>query len=167
MTKLQRFVSNSRKFYGNFLKTFGFTGLFFLIQMNKQSVYSVNGTMRNYPLDIVLPVLRTCHTVHTSMVEINSYFKNTVIEKLLWSSLSIDLLFDYFLWWYLKDRVFRPWPIATLIAKYRASPKNFRYLLAICWAKVFQIMVSCVQLCLDANGGPNIFWCHPFSHVLT
>ena len=63
----------------------------------------------------------TSHTSHTSMAEIQSFFADRVISKELWPPCSPDLMLpDYFLWRYLKGRVYqkKPWTIDTDKARF-------------------------------------------------
>jgi len=56
----------------------------------------------------------TSHTSHVSMAEIQSFFGDRVISKGLWPRRSPDLTPpDYFLWRYLKGRVYRNKPRTT------------------------------------------------------
>jgi len=50
----------------------------------------------------------TSHTSHASMTEIQSFFGDRLISKGLWPHRSLDLTPpDYFLWGYLKGRVYQ------------------------------------------------------------
>jgi len=56
----------------------------------------------------------TSHTSHASMVKIQSFFSDCVISKRLWPLCLPDLTPpDYFLWGYLKGRVYQNKPRTT------------------------------------------------------
>ena len=66
----------------------------------------------------------TSHTSHASMAEIQSFFGERVISKGLWPPRSPDLTPpDYFLWGYLKGRVYlnKPRTIGALKANHRRN----------------------------------------------
>ena len=95
----------------------------------------------------------TSHTSHASIAEIQSFFGDSVISKGLWPPRSPDLTpFDYFLWGYLKGRVYRnkPRPVDALKAN---ITEEIQEVTADVLARTFQNMVRRVQSCLDANGG--------------
>jgi len=53
----------------------------------------------------------TSHTSHASMAEIQSFFGNRIISKGIWPLRSPDLMPpNYFLWGYLKGRVYQNKP---------------------------------------------------------
>ena len=53
----------------------------------------------------------TCHTSNGSMREIESYFKDSIISKNLWTPRSPDLTpADFFLWGLLKGKVYKNTP---------------------------------------------------------
>jgi hypothetical protein len=95
----------------------------------------------------------TCHTSRVSMAEIQAFFDDRVISKGLWPPRSPDLTPpDFFLWGYLKGRVYRnkPRTLAELEANIRqeidaVDPDMI--------ARTFLNMERRVQACLDANGG--------------
>jgi len=94
----------------------------------------------------------TSHTSHASTVEIQSFFRNRVISKGLWSPRSPDLTPpDYFLWGYLKGTVYRNKP-RTIDALKANITEEIQAMTAELLARTFQNMARRVQSCLDANG---------------
>jgi len=95
----------------------------------------------------------TSHTSHTSMAEVQSFFDDRVVSKGLWPPLSPDLTPpDYFLWGYLKGRVYPNTPRTTDALKTYIA-EEIRAVTADLLARTFQNMARRVQSCLDANGG--------------
>ena len=95
----------------------------------------------------------TSHNSLASMAEIQSFFGDRVISKGLWPSRSPDLTPpDYFLWGYLKGRVYQNKPriIETLKAN---ITEEIQAVTADVLARTFQNMARRVQSCLNANGG--------------
>jgi len=87
------------------------------------------------------------------MAKIQSYFSDRVISKGLWPPRSPDLTPpDYFLWGYLKGRVYqnKPRNIDTLKAN---ITEEIQAVTADVLARTFQNMARRVQSCLDAKGG--------------
>jgi len=95
----------------------------------------------------------TSHTSHASMAEIQSFFGDRVILKGLWPPRSPDLTPpDYFLWGYLKGRVYQNKP-PTIDALKANITEEIQSVTTDILARTFQNMVRRVQSCLDANGG--------------
>jgi len=95
----------------------------------------------------------TSHTSHASMAEIQSFICDRVISKGLWPPRSPDLTPpDYFLWRYLKGRVYqnKPRNIDTLKAN---ITEEIQAITADVLARTFQNTARRVQSCLDPNGG--------------
>ena len=94
----------------------------------------------------------TSHTSHASMTEIQS-FCDRVISKGLWSPRSPDLTPpDYFLWGYLKGRVYQSKP-RTIDALKANITEEIQAVTSDVLARTFQNTERRVQSCLDANGG--------------
>jgi len=101
----------------------------------------------------------TSHTSHVSMAQIQSFFGDPVISKGLWPLRSPDLTPpDYFLWGYLKGRVYRNKPRTTDALRANIT-EEIQAVKGDVLARTFQNMECRVQSCLDANGGD-------FQHVL-
>jgi len=101
----------------------------------------------------------TSHAPDTSMAEIQSFFGDRVISKGLWPPRSPNLTPpDYFLWGYLKGRVYQNKP-QTIDALKTNITEEIQALTADVLARTFQNMARWVQSCLDANGGH-------FQHVM-
>ena len=95
----------------------------------------------------------TSHTSHDSTAEIQSFFGDRVISKGLWPPLSPDLTPpDYFLWGYLKWRVYHNKPRAIDALKANIT-EEIQAVTADVLARTFQNMARRVQSCLDENGG--------------
>jgi len=95
----------------------------------------------------------TSHTSLASMAEIQSFFGDRVISKTLWPHRSPDLTPpDYFLWGYLKGRVYQNKP-QTIDALKANITEEFQAVTADVLARTFQNIARRVQSCLDANGG--------------
>jgi len=95
----------------------------------------------------------TSPTSHVSMAEIQSFFGDPVISKGLWPTRSPDLTPpDYFLWGYLKGRVYRNKPRTTDTLKANTT-EEIQAVTADVLARTFQNMMRRVQPCPDANGG--------------
>lgn len=95
----------------------------------------------------------TCHTSNKSMEHVTSFFADRIITKDLWPPRSPDLTSpDFFLWGYLKGRVYknRPRTIAELREGISEEINNIGEDTLL---KTSQNMVKRVQLCLDADGG--------------
>lgn len=95
----------------------------------------------------------TCHTSGDSMKLIASFFGDRLVSKNLWPPRSPDLTSpDFFLWGYLKDRVYknRPRSLAELREAIRNEISNIN---EDTLRKTSQNMVRRVQLCMDAGGG--------------
>ena len=95
----------------------------------------------------------TSHTSQASMAEIQSFSGDRVISNGLWPPSSPDLTPpDYFLWGYLKGRVYqnKPRPIDALKAN---IAEEIQAVTADVLARTFQNMARRVQSFLDANGG--------------
>jgi len=87
------------------------------------------------------------------MAEIQSFFGDRVISKGLWPPRSPDLTApDYFLWGYLKGRVYQNKP-RTINALKANITGEIQTVTADVPARTFQNMARQVQSCLDANGG--------------
>jgi len=87
------------------------------------------------------------------MAEIQSFFGDCVISKGLWPPRSPDLTPpDYFLWGYLKRRVYqnKPRTIDTLNSN---ITEEIQAVTADVLARTFQNIARRVQSYLDANGG--------------
>ena len=95
----------------------------------------------------------TSHTSHASMAEIQFFVGDRVIPKGLWPPRSPDLTPpDYFLWVYLKGRVYRNKP-RTIDALKVNITEEIQSVTADVLATFFQNMARQVQSCVDANGG--------------
>ena len=95
----------------------------------------------------------TSHTSHASMAEIKSFFGDRVISKGLWPPRSPDLKPpDYFLWGYLKGRVYQNKP-RNIDALKANITEEIQAVTADVLERTFQNMARRVQSCLDANGG--------------
>jgi len=98
----------------------------------------------------------------------SSFFGHPVISKGLWSPRSPDLTPpDYFLWGYLKGRVYqnKPWTIDALKAN---ITEEIQAVTADVLTRTFQNMARRVQSCLDANGGhfQHMLWCRHISYTM-
>ena len=96
----------------------------------------------------------TSHTSHASMAEIQSFYSDRAISKGLWPPCSPDLTPpDYFLWGYLKGRVYQNKPRTTDSLKANFT-EEIQAVTAEVLARNFQNtrMARRVQSCLDANG---------------
>jgi len=108
----------------------------------------------------------TSHTSHASMAEISLFFGDRVILKGLWPPHSPDLTPpDYFLWGYLKGRVYQNKP-RTMDALKANITEEIQAVTADVLARTFQNMARWVQSCLDANGGhfQHVMMSSHFSH---
>jgi len=95
----------------------------------------------------------TFHTSHANMAEIQSFFDDRVISKGLWPPRSPDLTPpNYFLWGYLKGRVYQNKP-RTIDALKANVTEEIQAVTADVLARTFQNIPRRVQSCLDANGG--------------
>jgi len=95
----------------------------------------------------------TSHTSHASMAEIQYFFGDRFISKGLWPPRSPDLTPpDYFLWGYLKGRVYqnKPRTIDTLKAN---ITEEIQTVTADLLARTFPNIARWVQSRLDTNGG--------------
>ena len=104
----------------------------------------------------------TSHTSHASMAEIQSSFGDRVISKGIWPPRSPDLTPPgYFLWGYLKRRVYHSKP-RTIDALKANITEDIQAVTADVLARTFQNMARRFQSCLDANGGhfQHVLWCH-------
>jgi len=87
------------------------------------------------------------------MAKIQSFFGGSFISKGLWTPRSPDLTPpDYFLWGYLKGRVYQN-KSRTIDALKANITEEIQAVTADVMATTFQNMVRLVQSCLDANGG--------------
>ena len=87
------------------------------------------------------------------MAEIQSFFGDCIISKVLWAPRSPDLKPpDYFLWGYLKGRVYQNKP-RTVDALKANITEEIQAVTADVLARTFQNMARRVQSCLEANGG--------------
>jgi len=87
------------------------------------------------------------------MAEIQSFFGDRAISKGLWPPRSPDLTpSDYFLWGYLKGRVYQNKPLTIDVLKANIT-EEIQAVTADVLARTFQNMARRVQSCLDANGG--------------
>ena len=87
------------------------------------------------------------------MAEIQSFLGDRVISKGLWPPRSPDLTPpDYFLWRYLKGRIYQNEP-RTIDALKANITKEIQAVTPDLLARTFQNMARRVQFCLDANGG--------------
>ena len=94
----------------------------------------------------------TFHTSHSSVPEIESFFGDRVISKGLRPPRSPDLTQrDYFLWGYLKGRVYQNKP-RTIDAFKANITEEIQAVTADVPARIFQNMARRVQSCLDPNG---------------
>ena len=90
---------------------------------------------------------------HASMAEIQSFFGDRIISKGLWPPRSPDVTPpDYFLWGYLKGRVYQNKPRSIDALKANIT-EEIQAVTADVLARTFQNMACRVQSCLDANGG--------------
>ena len=95
-----------------------------------------------------LIVQLTSHTSHASMAEIQSFFGDCVISKGLWPPRLPNLtLPDYFLWGYLKGRVYQNKP-RTIDALKANITEEIQAVTADVLARTFQNMARRVQSCL-------------------
>ena len=95
------------------------------------------------------------------------FFGDGVISKGLWPPRSPDLTPpDYFLWGYLKGRVYQNKPL-TMDALKANSTEEIQAVTADVLARIFQNIARRFQSCLDANGGhfQHMLWCHHISHT--
>jgi len=87
------------------------------------------------------------------MAEIQSFFGDHVISKGLWPPHSPDLtLPDYFLWGYLKGRVYQSKP-RTIDSLKANITEEIHAVTADVLARTSQNMACWVQSCLDTNDG--------------
>jgi len=87
------------------------------------------------------------------MTEIQSFFGDRVISKGFWPPRSPDLTPpDYFLWGYLKGRVYQIKPRTIDALKANITEENQAVTTDVL-ERTFQNMARRVQSCLDANGG--------------
>jgi len=87
------------------------------------------------------------------MAEIQSFFGDHIISKVLWPLRSPDLTpSDYFLWGYLKGRVYQNESRTTDALKANITAE-IQAVTADVLARAFQNMARRVQSCMDANGG--------------
>jgi len=87
------------------------------------------------------------------MAEIQSFVGDRVISKGLWAPRSPDLTPPaYFLWGYLKGRVYRNKP-RTIDALKANITAEIQAVIADELARTFQNIARRVQSCLDANDG--------------
>jgi len=87
------------------------------------------------------------------MAEIQSFFAYRFISKGLWQPRSPDLTPpDYFLWGYLKGRVYQNKP-RTIDALKANITEEIQAVTTDVLARTFQNMARRVQSCLDANSG--------------
>ena len=87
------------------------------------------------------------------MAEIQYFFGDRFISKGVWPPRSPDLRPpDYFLWGYLKGRVYQRKP-RTIDALKANITKEIQAVTEDVLARTFQNMARRVQTCLDANGG--------------
>jgi len=113
----------------------------------------INWTMRNSQLDIFQQDGPTSHTSHASMAENQFFFGDRVIWKGLWPPCSPDLTPpDYFLWGYLKGRVYQN-KRRTIDALKANITEEIQAVTADVLARTSPNMARRVQSCLDANGG--------------
>ena len=95
----------------------------------------------------------TSHTSHAIMAEIQSFFGERVVWKGLWPPRSPDLTPpDYFLWGYLKGRVYQNKPRTTDALKANIT-EEIQAVTADVLAMTVQNTARRVQSRLDANGG--------------
>jgi len=101
----------------------------------------------------------TSYTSHASMAEIQSFFDDRVISRGLWPPRSPDLTPpNYFLWGYLKGRVFQNKPRTIDVLKAYIT-EEIQAVTVDVLARIFQNIARRVQSFLEANGGH-------FQHVL-
>ena len=108
------------------------------------------------------------HTSHASVAEIQSFFSDRVIPKGLWPPRSPDLTLPYyFLWGYLKGRIYQNKPRTRDALKANIT-EEIQAVTADVLARTFQNMACRVQSCLDANGGhfQHKIWCRHFSYTM-
>ena len=94
----------------------------------------------------------TCHTSNDSMTEIESFFDDRIISKVLWPPRSPDLSPpDFFLWGALKGKAYAKKPRTI-----RELENNIRREIAAISEDVLQAifanMKRRLQLCLDSGG---------------
>jgi len=95
------------------------------------------------------------------MAEIQSFFGDRVISKGLWPPRSPDLTPpDYFLWGYLKGRVYQN-KSRTIDALKANITEEIQAATADLLARTFQNVARQIQSCLGANGGhlQHMLWC--------
>jgi hypothetical protein len=95
----------------------------------------------------------TCHTSNESMALINSFFMDRVVSKNLWPPRSPDLTpADYFLWGYLKERVYKNKP--RTIQDLRANiTTEINIIDTGMLTHVSENIVKRAQMCLEEEGG--------------
>ena len=94
----------------------------------------------------------TSHTSHASMAEVQSFFGDRVISKGLWPPRSPNLTPPhYFLWGYLKGRVYQN-KSRTIDTLKSNITEEIQAVTADVLARAFQNTARRVQSCLDANG---------------
>jgi len=87
------------------------------------------------------------------MAEIQSFFCDRIISKVLWPPGSPDLTPpDYFLWGYQKGTIYQNKP-RTYRGLESKNNQKIQAVTADVLAKTFQNIARRVQSCLDANGG--------------
>jgi len=95
----------------------------------------------------------TSHTSHASMAEIKSFFGDRIISKGLWPLRSpYRTPPDYFLWGYLKGRVYQN-KSRTIDALTANITGEIQAMTADVLTRTFPNMVRRIQSYLDADGG--------------
>jgi hypothetical protein len=110
----------------------------------------------------------TSHTSHASMFEIPSFYGDREISKGLWSTRSPDVKPPvYFLWGYLKGRVYQNKPRSIDALKANIT-EEIQAVTADVLARTYQSMAHRVQFCLDANRChfKNMLCCHHTSYTM-
>ena len=100
-----------------------------------------------------------CHTSASTMECLKDFFGDRIISKDLWPPRSPDLTsLDFFLWGYLKDRVYKNTPTTLNQLK-----RNIEYEISLIGRetliKVSKNMIKRVKMCKEQNG-------NHFQHLL-
>ena len=123
--------------------------------------------MRNSQLDISSRMERH-PTLHTpAWPKFSPLSATASFRKELWPPRSPDLRPpDYFLWGYLKGRVYQN-KTQTIAALKANITEEIQAVTADVLARTFQNKARRVQSCLDANGGQfqHMLWCRHISHT--
>ena len=96
----------------------------------------------------------TAHTARTSLRFLEDIYEDRVISKGIWPARSPDLTpLDFFLWGYLKGRVYKNNP-QTIDELKAAITLEIQGILQITLHKTFENMMKRARKCQEVNGGP-------------